>query len=66
MLFGPDEERRPSGHPLISRVDVPPLAPSELHDLEPGRSAPVVDLRPRQRPGSLRSDDDGLRAGESG
>ena len=51
VLSGPDEVLEPSGHPLISRVPVPPLSPTSLglprvrirrnageHSVPPGRS----------------------------
>jgi FlaA1/EpsC-like NDP-sugar epimerase len=50
VLFGPDEVCRPSPHPYISLVDVPPLTVDEVVELWPGAPAPVIDLRARRRP----------------
>jgi FlaA1/EpsC-like NDP-sugar epimerase len=47
VLFGEDEQPVPSGHELISRVDVPPLAPEVVAALDPFSHAPVIDLRHR-------------------
>jgi FlaA1/EpsC-like NDP-sugar epimerase len=43
VLFGPDEEPRPSAHPLISRVTVPPLNPVAI-GLQTGTRPLLVDL----------------------
>ena len=43
VLFGPDEKARPSEHPLISRVKVPPLNPAAI-GLQSSSRPLLVDL----------------------
>jgi dTDP-glucose 4,6-dehydratase len=51
VLFGPDEQPMPTGHDLIARVEVPPLGPAEVMQLDPFGRAAVLDLR-RPRAGT--------------
>jgi FlaA1/EpsC-like NDP-sugar epimerase len=50
VLFSPDERPRTSGHPLISRVEVPAMSPERAAEEDPFMGAPligepVIDLR---------------------
>ncbi|MBB1514779.1 polysaccharide biosynthesis protein [Tessaracoccus sp. MC1679] len=49
-LFSDDEERRPTGHELISRVSVPPLEPAELETVD-GSDPESLSRLTRQRHG---------------
>ena len=46
VLFSPTERPRPSEHPLISRVEVPPMSPEAAATEDPYLGGPVIDLRP--------------------
>lgn len=52
-LFSPDEQAEPSVHPLISRVEVPPLPAGLLVELDQPES--VVDLAARSHQRSAQS-----------
>jgi FlaA1/EpsC-like NDP-sugar epimerase len=45
VLFSPDERPRTSGHPLISRVEVPAMSPERAAEEDPFMGAPCIDLR---------------------
>ena len=46
VLFSPTERPRPSAHPLISRVEFPPMGPGAAAIEDPYLAGPVIDLRP--------------------
>lgn len=50
VLFSPDEEPEPAGHPLISSVRVPSMSPDVAAQLDPFHAGEVIDLRPDHVP----------------